>query len=201
MPVRSSARGFLERFGMDFGGLDYNFLLLFDRDATWDQRPPRPVSSGATVIGNSDWLASEIAAGSPAAGSPAAGSPPGSTCRSAPSTTTWPRIRQARCRQSYGAGRLAWRQGAAVSGAAGGPARAGREAHAVPATSREAAVDPGQNLRLPAVHKVGWRNLAGRSPQCRLAGGLSRRPRRSGRRRCWTRCRRSPRSRRCGQAH
>jgi hypothetical protein len=48
---------FLERFGVDFGGLDYDFFLLFDRDATWDQRPPRPVSSGATVIGDSERLA------------------------------------------------------------------------------------------------------------------------------------------------
>jgi hypothetical protein len=50
-------QGFLERFGVDFGGLDYDFFLLFDRDATWDQRPPRPVSSGATVIGDSERLA------------------------------------------------------------------------------------------------------------------------------------------------
>jgi hypothetical protein len=26
---------FLERFGVNFGGLDYDFFLLFDRDATW----------------------------------------------------------------------------------------------------------------------------------------------------------------------
>jgi hypothetical protein len=50
-------QGFLERFGVDFGGLDYDFFLLFDRDAIWDQRPPRPVSSGATVIGESERLA------------------------------------------------------------------------------------------------------------------------------------------------
>jgi hypothetical protein len=48
---------FLARFRVDFGGLDYDFFLLFDRDATWDQRPPRPVSSGATVIGESERLA------------------------------------------------------------------------------------------------------------------------------------------------
>jgi hypothetical protein len=54
-------RGFLERFGVDFGGLDYDFFLLFDRNATWDQRPPRPVSAGATVIGNSDRLAASAA--------------------------------------------------------------------------------------------------------------------------------------------
>jgi hypothetical protein len=54
-------QGFLERFGVDFGGLDYDFFLLFDRDATWGPSPPRPVSSGATVIGESDRLASELA--------------------------------------------------------------------------------------------------------------------------------------------
>jgi hypothetical protein len=53
---------FLERFGVDFGGLDYDFFLLFDRDATWEQRPPRPVSSGATVIGDRDRLAAGAAA-------------------------------------------------------------------------------------------------------------------------------------------
>ena len=52
---------FLERFGVDFGGLDYDFFLLFDRDATWAQRPPRPVSAGATVIGDSDRLAASAA--------------------------------------------------------------------------------------------------------------------------------------------
>jgi hypothetical protein len=52
---------FLERFGVDFGGLDYDFFLLFDRDATWRQRPPRPISSGATVIGDSDRLADSTA--------------------------------------------------------------------------------------------------------------------------------------------
>jgi hypothetical protein len=54
-------QGFLERFGVDFGGLDYDFFLLFDRDATWDRAPPRPVSSGATVIGDSDRLAASAA--------------------------------------------------------------------------------------------------------------------------------------------
>jgi Clp amino terminal domain, pathogenicity island component len=34
---------------------------LFDRNATWARRPPRPVSSGATVIGNSDRLAAAAA--------------------------------------------------------------------------------------------------------------------------------------------
>jgi hypothetical protein len=53
--------GFLERFGVDFGGLDYDFFLLFDRDATWGATPPRPVSSGATVIGESDRLADSAA--------------------------------------------------------------------------------------------------------------------------------------------
>jgi hypothetical protein len=52
---------FLQQFGVDFGGLDYDFFLLFDRDATWEQRPPRPVSSGATVIGESDRLAESTA--------------------------------------------------------------------------------------------------------------------------------------------
>ena len=52
---------FLDRFGVNFGGLDYDFFLLFDRDATWTQRPPRPVSSGATVIGDSDRLADNAA--------------------------------------------------------------------------------------------------------------------------------------------
>jgi hypothetical protein len=51
----------LERFGVTFGGLDYDFFLLFDRDATWGATPPRPVSSGATVIGDSDRLAASAA--------------------------------------------------------------------------------------------------------------------------------------------
>jgi hypothetical protein len=55
-------QGFLDRFGADFGGLDYDFFLLFDREATWDATPPRPVSSGATVIGDSDRLAESAAA-------------------------------------------------------------------------------------------------------------------------------------------
>ena len=50
-------QGFLGRFGVTFGGLDYDFFLLFDREATWDATAPRPVSSGATVIGDSDRLA------------------------------------------------------------------------------------------------------------------------------------------------
>ena len=54
-------QGFLDRFGVDFGGLDYDFFLLFDRNATWTQRPPRPVSSGATVIADSDRLAASAA--------------------------------------------------------------------------------------------------------------------------------------------
>jgi hypothetical protein len=53
---------FLERFGVDFGGLDYDFILLFDRDATWTQRPPRPVNSGATVISERERLAGSAAA-------------------------------------------------------------------------------------------------------------------------------------------
>jgi hypothetical protein len=54
-------QGFLDRFGVDFGGLDYDFFLLFDRNATWTQRPPHPVNSGATVIGESDRLAASVA--------------------------------------------------------------------------------------------------------------------------------------------
>ena len=54
-------QGFLDRFGVTFGGLDYDFFLLFDRDAPWDQSPPRLVSSGATVIGDSDRLAQSAA--------------------------------------------------------------------------------------------------------------------------------------------
>jgi hypothetical protein len=53
--------GFLDRFGVDFGGLDYDFFLLFDRNATWGPTVPRPVSTGATVIGDSDQLAGAIA--------------------------------------------------------------------------------------------------------------------------------------------
>jgi hypothetical protein len=55
-------QGFLERFGVDFGGLDYDFFLLFDRNATWDHDPPRPVSSGATVIRDRDRLGDGAAA-------------------------------------------------------------------------------------------------------------------------------------------
>ena len=54
-------QGFLERFGVDFGGLDYDFFLLFDRNATWASNPPRPVDSGATVIGKSEQLAASAA--------------------------------------------------------------------------------------------------------------------------------------------
>ena len=53
---------FLDRFGVDFGGLDYDFFLLFDHEATWHAKTPRPVSSGATVIGDSDRLAESAAA-------------------------------------------------------------------------------------------------------------------------------------------
>jgi hypothetical protein len=52
---------FLDRFGIDFGGLDYDFFLLFDRNATWGSNPPRPVDSGATVIGKSEQLADSAA--------------------------------------------------------------------------------------------------------------------------------------------
>jgi hypothetical protein len=54
-------RGFLDRFEVDVGGLDYDFFLLFDRNATWGPTPPRPVSAGATVIGESDRLAASAA--------------------------------------------------------------------------------------------------------------------------------------------
>ena len=54
-------QGFLDRFGVTLGGLDYDFFLLFDRDATWGNRAPRPVSSGATVISESDRLANDAA--------------------------------------------------------------------------------------------------------------------------------------------
>ena len=53
---------FLDRFGVTFGGLDYDFFLLFDRDAAWSSNPPRPVRSGATVISDSDRLADSAAA-------------------------------------------------------------------------------------------------------------------------------------------
>jgi len=52
----------LDRFGIDFDGLDYDFFLLFGPDATWEASPPRPVSSGATVIDTSDRLAESAAA-------------------------------------------------------------------------------------------------------------------------------------------
>jgi hypothetical protein len=54
-------QGFLDRFGVDLGGLDYDFFLLFDRDATWGPTPPQPLSSGGTVISSSDRLARDIA--------------------------------------------------------------------------------------------------------------------------------------------
>jgi hypothetical protein len=52
--------GLLERFGVDFGGLDYDFFLLFGPDAVWDRAPPRPASSGATVIGERERLARDL---------------------------------------------------------------------------------------------------------------------------------------------
>jgi hypothetical protein len=52
---------FLARFGVDLGGLDYDFFLLFGPEATWGSSPPRPVSSGGTVISTSDRLASAAA--------------------------------------------------------------------------------------------------------------------------------------------
>jgi hypothetical protein len=53
---------FLDRFGVDLGGLDYDFFLLFGPEATWGSSVPRPVSSGGTVISASDQLASAAAA-------------------------------------------------------------------------------------------------------------------------------------------
>jgi hypothetical protein len=53
---------FLDRFGVDLGGLDYDFFLLFGPEATWGSSPPRPVRSGGTVISASDRLASAAAA-------------------------------------------------------------------------------------------------------------------------------------------
>ena len=52
---------FLDRLGVDLGGLDYDFFLLFDRDAIWGSTPPRPVSWGATVIDDRDRLAASAA--------------------------------------------------------------------------------------------------------------------------------------------
>jgi hypothetical protein len=52
---------FLDRFGVDLGGLDYDFFQLFGPEATWSSSPPRPVSSGGTVISTSDRLASAAA--------------------------------------------------------------------------------------------------------------------------------------------
>ena len=54
-------QGFLDRFGVDFGGLDYDFFLLFGPDATWDTIAPQPLSSGGTVIASSDRLARSAA--------------------------------------------------------------------------------------------------------------------------------------------
>ena len=52
----------LERFGVDLGGLDYDFFLLFGPDATWGATPPRPVNSGGPVVDASDRLAAGAAA-------------------------------------------------------------------------------------------------------------------------------------------
>ena len=58
---RVVGQSFLERFGVDLGGLDYDFFLLFGPEATWGASPPRPVGSGGTVISASDRLASTAA--------------------------------------------------------------------------------------------------------------------------------------------
>jgi hypothetical protein len=42
-------------------GLDYDFFLLFDPTASWGSAPPRPLSAGATVIGENKRLARDIA--------------------------------------------------------------------------------------------------------------------------------------------
>jgi hypothetical protein len=52
---------FLDRFGVDLGGLDYDFFLLFGPEATWESSPPWPVSSGGTVISAGDQLATAAA--------------------------------------------------------------------------------------------------------------------------------------------
>jgi hypothetical protein len=52
---------FLDRFGVDLSGLDYDFFLLFGPEAIWGASPSRPVNSGGTVIGSSDRLASAAA--------------------------------------------------------------------------------------------------------------------------------------------
>jgi hypothetical protein len=52
----------VKRWALDtHAEIDGDFFLLFDRDATWTHRPPRPVSSGATVIRDSDRLAGSVA--------------------------------------------------------------------------------------------------------------------------------------------
>jgi hypothetical protein len=53
---------FLNSFGVDLSGLDYDFFLLFGPEATWGSGPPRPVSSGGTVVSSSDRLAAAAAA-------------------------------------------------------------------------------------------------------------------------------------------
>jgi hypothetical protein len=60
-PGRVVGQPLLDQFGVNFGGLDYDFFLLFGPDATWGTAAPRPVASGATVIDSSDRL-SEAAA-------------------------------------------------------------------------------------------------------------------------------------------
>ena len=51
----------LDQFGVNFGGLDYDFFLLFDPDASWGVAAPRPVAAGATVIDSADRLARSAA--------------------------------------------------------------------------------------------------------------------------------------------
>jgi hypothetical protein len=51
----------LDQFGVNFGGLDYDFFLLFGPDASWGAAAPRPVAAGATLIDSSDRLAQSAA--------------------------------------------------------------------------------------------------------------------------------------------
>src|SRR5512132_1833070 len=47
----------LPTLGSTTAGATVPFFLLFDRNASWEQSPPRPVRAGATVIVDSDRLA------------------------------------------------------------------------------------------------------------------------------------------------
>jgi hypothetical protein len=56
-PGRVVGQPLLDQFGVNFGGLDYDFFLLFDPDASWGAAVPRTIAAGATVIDSSDRLA------------------------------------------------------------------------------------------------------------------------------------------------